>query len=185
MTNTKNTLIAQRYADALVQIAKFSQGGKLTFETISKNLNLIKEILEQSKDLKAVLVNPVVSVDDKKEILNKVFSGEIDVLVINFLKLLTDKNKFSIFDDVLEAYNKLIDSIDNIKRISVTSAVTMPDDAKNRLKQKLEEKLKANVVLDLNINKDIIAGLVIKIDDNIIDMSLKHKLEDLSKSITR
>lgn len=184
--NTKNTLIAQRYADALVQIAR---DGKLTFEKISKNLNLIKEILEQSKDLKEVLVNPVVSTDDKKEIIDKVFKndslGGIDVLIINFLKLLTDKNKFDIFDDVLEAYNKLIDSIDNIKRVSVTSAVTMPEDAKGRLKQKLEEKLKANVVLDLNINKDIIAGLVIKIDDNVIDMSLKHKLEDLSKSITR
>lgn len=180
--NTKNTLIAQRYADALVRIAR---DGKLTFEKISKDLNLIKEILGQSKDLQAVLINPVVSVDDKKEIINKVFSNEIDVLIINFLKLLTDKNKFGIFEDVLEAYNKAIDSVNNIKKVSVTSAVTMPEDSKNRLKQKLEEKLKANVVLDLNINKDIIAGLVIKIDDNVIDMSLKHKLEDLSKSITR
>lgn len=180
--NTKNTLIAQRYADALVRLAR---DGKLTFEKISKDLNLIKEILEQSKDLQAVLVNPVVSTDDKKEIINKVFSNEIDVLIINFLKLLTDKNKFGIFEDVLEAYNKSIDSINNIKKVSVTSAVTMPTDAQSRLKQKLEEKLKANVVLDLNINKDIIAGLVIKIDDNVIDMSLKHKLEDLSKSITR
>lgn len=180
--NTKNTLIAQRYADALVRLAR---DGKLTFEKISKDLNLVKEILEQSKDLQAVLVNPVVSVDDKKEIINKVFSNEIDVLIINFLKLLTDKNKFDIFEDVLEAYNKSIDSINNIKKVSVTSAVTMPEDSKNRLKQKLEEKLKANVILDLNINKDIIAGLVIKIDDNVIDMSLKHKLEDLSKSITR
>lgn len=180
--NTKNTLIAQRYADALVRIAR---DGKLTFEKISKNLNLIKEILEQSKDLQAVLVNPVVSADDKKEIINKVFKNEIDVLIINFLKLLTDKNKFDIFEDVLEAYKKAIDSVNNIKKVSVTSAVTMPEDAKSRLKQKLEEKLKANVVLDLNINKDIIAGLVIKIDDNIIDMSLKHKLEDLSKSISR
>lgn len=180
--NTKNTLIAQRYADALVRL---SRDGKLTFEKISKDLNLIKEILEQSKDLQAVLINPVVSVDDKKEIIEKVFSGQIDVLIVNFLKLLTDKNKFGIFEDVLEAYNKSIDSINNIKKVSVTSAVTMPEDSKNRLKQKLEEKLKANVVLDLNINKDIIAGLVIKIDDNVIDMSLKHKLEDLSKSITR
>lgn len=180
--NTKNTLIAQRYADALVRIAR---DGKLTFEKISKDLNLIKEILEKSKDLQAVLINPVVSVDNKKEIIEKVFSGQIDVLIINFLKLLTDKNKFGIFEDVLEAYNKAIDSVNNIKKVSVTSAVTMPEDSKNRLKQKLEEKLKANVVLDLNINKDIIAGLVIKIDDNVIDMSLKHKLEDLSKSITR
>jgi len=182
MTNTKNTLIAQRYADALVQIAK---DGKLTFEKISKDLNLISEILEQSKDLKEVLVNPVISIDDKKEILDKVFSNEVDVLIINFLKILTDKNKFDIFDDILEAYNKSIDNINNIKRVSVTSAVTMPEDAKSRLKQKLEEKLKANVIIDLNINKDIIAGLVIKIDDNVIDMSLRHKLEDLSKSITR
>lgn len=180
--NTKNTLIAQRYADALVRIAR---DGKLTFEKISKDLNLVKEILEQSKDLQAVLINPVVSVDNKKEIIEKIFSGQIDVLIINFLKLLTDKNKFDIFEDVLEAYNKAIDSVNNIKKVSVTSAVTMPEDSKNRLKQKLEEKLKANVVLDLNINKDIIAGLVIKIDDNVIDMSLKHKLEDLSKSIMR
>ncbi len=180
--NTKNTLVAQRYADALVKIAR---DGKLTFEKISKDLNLIKEILEQSKDLQAVLINPVVSVDDKKEIIEKVFKKEIDILIINFLKLLTDKNKFDVFEDVLEAYNKAIDSINNIKKVSVTSAVTMPKDAQSRLKQKLEEKLNANVVLDLNINKDIIAGLVIKIDDNVIDMSLKHKLEDLSKSITR
>lgn len=180
--NTKNTLIAQRYADALVRIAK---EGKLTFEKISKDLNLVKEILTSSKDLNEVLVNPVVSIEDKKEILDKVFSSEIDVLVINLLKLLIDKNKFNIFDEVLEAYNKSIDSVNNIKRILVTSAVTMPEDAKNRLKQKLEEKLKANVLLDLNINKDIIAGLVIKIDDNVIDMSLKHKLEDLSKNILK
>lgn len=182
MTNTKNTLIAQRYADALVQIAK---DGKLTFEKINEDLNLIKNILGQSKDLNEVLINPIVSIEDKKEIIDRVFSDEVDVLIINFLKLLTDKNKFSIFADVLEAYSKFVDNINNIKRISVTSAVTMPEDAKNRLKQKLEEKLKANVVLDLNINKDIIAGLVIKIDDNVLDMSLKHKLEDLSKSIIR
>jgi len=92
--NTKNTLIAQRYADALVQIAR---DGKLTFEKINKDLNLIKEILEQSKDLNEVLLNPVISIADKKEIIDKVFSGEIDVLVINFLKILTDKNKFFIF----------------------------------------------------------------------------------------
>jgi F-type H+-transporting ATPase subunit delta len=182
MTNTKNTLIAQRYAEALVEIAR---DGKLTFEKTSKDLNLINEILMQSKDLNAVLINPIISIEDKKEIIDKVFSGEIDLLTINFLKLLTDKNKFDIFNDVLEAYNKSMDSINNIKRVSVTSAVTMNEDAKSRLKQKLEEKLKANVVIDLNINKDIIAGLVIKIDDNVIDMSLKHKLEDLSKSITR
>lgn len=180
--NTKNILIADRYADALVELAR---DGKLTYEKISTDLNLVKEILYQSKDLYDVLVNPVVSVENKKEIIDKVFAGEIDVLIVNFLKVIIDKNRFSVFDEVLDAYNKSLDDINNISRINVTSAVEMSTDAKNKLKIKLEEKLRKNVILDLNVNSDIIAGLVIKIGDNVVDMSLKHKLEDLSKSIIR
>lgn len=182
MTNTKDILIAQRYAEALVELAK---DGKLTFAKISDDLNLVKEILSQSKDLDEVLSNPIVSVENKKEIIDKVFTTEIDVLVVNFLKILVDKNRFSVFNEVLDTYNKSLDDINNISRIQVTSAVEMSEDSKNKLKNKLEEKLKKNVVLDLAINSGIIAGLVIKMGDNVIDMSLKHKLEDLSKNIVR
>lgn len=182
MTNTKNILIAQRYADALTQSV---QEGKLTFEKISEYLNLIKATLDSSKDLAEVLVNPVISPDSKKEIIEKVFSGEVDVLIINFLKLLVDKGRFDAFNEIIEAYNQALDSINNISRVKVTSAVAMSDEAKKKLINKLEEKLRKKVILDLDINADIIAGLVINIGDNIIDMSLKNKLEDLSKSITR
>lgn len=182
MAVTKNTIIADRYADALVKIAR---DGKLTFEKISDDLNLVKSILNQSKDLQEFLTTPMVSIDDKKEIIDKVFSDEINSLIINFLKVLIDKNRFELFDDALESYNKSLDSINNISRIQVTSAVEMTEDAKKKLKIKLEEKLKKNVIFDLNIDTNIIAGLVIKIGDNIIDMSLKHKLEDLSKNITK
>lgn len=180
MTNTKNILIADRYADALVKIAK---DGKLTFEKISTDLNLIKDILTQSKDLAEVLINPLVSVENKKKIIDRVFSSEIDVLIINFLKVLVDKNRFDAFDEILDAYHKFLDDINNICRIKVTSAVEISGEAKKKLKTKLEEKLRKKVIIDSDINSDIIAGLVIKICDNVIDMSLKHKLEDLSKKI--
>lgn len=182
MKNTKNILIADKYAEALVKIAK---DGKLTFEKISADLNSINEILNQSKDLNEVLINPVVSIENKKEIIDRVFSNEIDALIINFLKILVDKNRFDAFDEILNSYNKAIDKVNNISRVDVTSAVEMNDEAKNKLKNKLEEKMKLNVILNLNVNPDIIAGLVIKIGDNVIDMSLKHKLEDLSKNIMR
>lgn len=182
MTNTKDILIAQRYAEALVELAK---EGKLTFGKISDDLNLVKEILSQSKDLDEALSNPIVSIENKKEIIDKVFSSEINALIVNFLKVLVDKNRFSVFAEVLNAYNKLLDDINNVSRIRVTSAVVMPKDSQVKLKNKLEEKLKKNVVLDLDVNPNIIAGLVIKMGDNVIDMSLKHKLEDLSKNITR
>lgn len=182
MAKNANILIADRYADALVELAK---DGKMTFEKISSNLDLIREILSQSKDLNEFLTNPLISTNDKKEIIEKVFGKEVDVLIVNFLKVLTDKERFSLFEEIFESYNKLLDNINNISRIKVVSAISMSDEAQKRLKTKLEEKLRMNVVLDMSIDTDIIAGLVIKIGDNIIDMSLKHKLEDLSKSITR
>ena len=182
MTNTKNTIVANRYSDALIEIAK---DGKLTYGKISADLLLIKSILEQSKDLNEFLVNPLVSIEDKKNVIEKVFSNEIDSLIVNFLKVLVDKNRFSAFDEVFECYNKSLDDINNIARIRVTSAVEMSEDAKKKLKEKLESKFKKSVVLDLDINPAIIAGLVIKMGDNVIDMSLKHKLEDLSKNIVR
>ncbi len=182
MTNTKQILIAQRYSDALVEIAK---DGKLTYSKISTDLELVKNTLVQSKDLDEFLVNPITSIEYKKEIIDRVFSGEIDGLIVNFLKVLIDKNRFSVFGEVLNAYNKALDRVNNISRIQVESAVEMTEDAKNKLKEKLETKLKKNVVLDLKINPEIIAGLVIKMGDNIVDVSLKHKLEDLSKNIMK
>lgn len=182
MASTKNTLIADRYSDALVEIAK---EGKLTFDKIDTDLKLINDTLIQSKDLNEVLINPLVSLDDKKEIIEKVFTGDIDTLIINFLKVIVDKGRFSTFADIVNSFKKALDSVNNISRIRVTSAVEMTEDAKNKLKNKLEARMKKNVILDIEINSEIIAGLIIEIGDNVVDMSLKHKLEDLSKNIIR
>ena len=175
MTNTKNTLIAERYVDALISLA---DKGELTYSKIADQLNLIKDILNQSADLSEVLVNPIISVENKKEILEKVFLNEIDTKILNFLKILIDKNRFFAFGDIFEVFNKSIDKLNNIKRVQVVSAVVMTEDLKSKLKSKLETKLQANVMIESQIDAGIIAGLVIKIEDNIIDMSLKHKLED-------
>ena len=178
----KNSLIANRYADALVEIVK---SGKLTYEKVSTDLNVIENTLSQSTDLDEFLKNPLISTEDKKEIIDKVFTGEIDGLVSNFLKVLIDKSRFSAFREILGSYNEVLDKINKLSRVKVVSAVGLSEDAKNRLKDKLENKLQKNVVLDWEIDSEIIAGLVIKMGDNIIDTSIKHKLEDLSKNITR
>jgi F-type H+-transporting ATPase subunit delta len=181
-TQNKHHLISKRYSDALVQLA---EGGRLSYEKISSDLNVVESTLSQSLDLNEFLNNPLISVDDKKEIIIKVFSNEIDDLIVNFLKVLVDKDRFSAFKEVTISFKEALDKVNNISRVKVTSAVNLPDDTKNRLKSKLEEKMQKAVVLDWEINPNIIAGLVIQMGDNIIDTSLKQKLEDLSKTITK
>lgn len=183
MTSTnKNSLIANRYAESLIELVK---GGKLSYEKVAQSLEIIENVLNNSADLDAFLTNPIVSIEDKKEVIDKIFASEVDILMSNFLKVLIDKERFSEFREIVVSYKNILDRINNISRVTVTSAIDLSEEAKNRLKTKLESKLQKTVTLDWEINPEIIAGLVIKMGDNVIDTSLKNKLEDLSKSITR
>jgi F-type H+-transporting ATPase subunit delta len=182
MTNEKNLLIADKYAESLIELGK---DGKLSYEIISKNLDDVKLILEKSPDLFAVLTNPLVSGEDKIDIVDCVFSNEIDVLVKNFLKILVEKNRFNIINEVIEVYFAHIDVINNVQKITVVSAVELNDGEKSKIQDKLATKLNKTVKTTWNIDDSIIAGLVIKIGDNVIDMSLNHKLEDMKKTITK
>ena len=168
------------YADSLIQAGK---DGAMKFDDILKDLNTINEITSQSKDLVQVMENPAIDDKTKYEIIDSVFSGQINNKIINFLKVLIDKKRFNELDNIIKAYSDELDKINNIKRVEVVSAVELTDEQIKKLTEKLQNKLQKNIIISREINKDIIGGLVIKIDDDVIDNSLKNKLESLSKNI--
>ena len=80
---------------------------------------------------------------------------------------------------------ELLEKIKNITHVGVTSAIDLSDTRKNDIRSKLSEKLKKEVVVDWDVDSDIIAGLVLNIDETIVDNSIKHKLESLSSNIIK
>ncbi len=168
------------YADSLIQAGK---DGLMKFDEILNDLNIIKDITSQSKDLVAVMENPGIDDKTKNEILDSVFSGQINDKIINFLKVLINKKRFNELNNIIQAYSDELDKINNIKRVEVISAVELSNEQMQKLTEKLQNKLKKNVIITRSLDRDIIGGLVIKIDDDVIDNSLKNKLENLSKNI--
>lgn len=182
MNNDKNILIAQRYAESLIE---FGRDGKLSYMSISTDLANVLTIISHSKDLFEALTNPLVTVADKKAIVDKVFEQDVDVLVKNFLKLLVEKNRFNLICDIVKVYNSLLDDINEVARVEVVSAVELNDMEKNSIQDKLAEKLNKHISIKYKIDESIIAGLIFKMGDDIIDMSVAHKLEDYKKAIIK
>ena len=182
LAQNKFLVVSKRYARALVEL---QNAGVITSDEILKDLKTISNTLKSSPDLNEVLSNPVVGIDDKKDIVDEIFKDSISLTVKNFVKVLIDKNRFSAFKYIVYAYEHELDLIKGLERVEVISAVEMKEDAKNRLKQKLEEKLKKSVMINFEQDAEIIAGLVIRIGDSVIDNSLRHKLEDLSKEMIK
>ena len=72
-----------------------------------------------------------------------------------------------------------INDVNNIKLVDVTSAVELSEDQKQRVVEKLQAKLNKKIIANWLQDEDIIGGLIIKIDDNVINSSLKNRLEKL------
>ena len=106
-------------------------------------------------------------------------------IVYNFLFALNLKKRVSIIPDIAVEFAKELERVKNIAHVNVTSAIELIDERKEQIKSKIAEKLNKDVVVEWGVDEDIIAGLIFNIDELIIDNSIRHKLEDLSKEIIK
>ena len=171
-----NSTSPKNYAKALAEIAK---DNVMSYEDIKHNLDTVILILQSSSELQMTLENTANSNSAKIDIINEVFKNQINDKIINFLKILVNKSKFNELPLIIDEFNKILDNVNNIKRVEVVSAVQLTEDQKNKITEKLKNKLNKNIIAEWIEQPEIIGGLIIKIEDDVIDSSLKKKLENL------
>lgn len=174
------SLSAKNYSKALVEMVS---DNVISFEDLSKDLATVSEILETSQDLRLTLENPTVSEEVKSQIIEEVFKNEVHPQVVSFLKVLIDKNRVSEFSQIKADYEIKLDDVNKIQSVEITSAVELSEEYRERILQKLGEKLQKNIRPNWKVDENIIAGLIYRISDNVIDTSIKSKLDKLNKNL--
>ena len=174
------SLAAKNYAEALVEIGK---DGLVAYDVILSNLRDISDTLQASDDLRKLLNNPTIDDESKIDIIRNIFSGNIDSHILTFLEILITKKRMGEFDEICSDYVTKLDEINNIQAVTVVSAIDLKDEYKSRIVQKRGAKLGKNIKADWNVDREILAGLKIEIGDNVIDMSLKNRIDKLSKDL--
>ena len=176
-------LVAKRWALALMELAQEDEN--ISKKDILDDLREIAETINSSEELSNVINNPSISTDEKQIVLCKLFQNSIMPIVYNFIFALNLRKRVSIIAEIANEFEKELEKIKNIAHVNVTSAIELNEERKNQIKDKIAEKLQKDVVVDWGVDNDIIAGLIFKIDETIIDNSIKNKLEDLSKTIIK
>jgi len=174
VVNSKQLKIAQRYAQALCDLTDR--------EIVLNELKQINTTLVENAELMSFLLNPIITTLDKKDVINKVFL-EFSANTKNFLYLLVEKNRFSYFATIFDTFVALVDEKNNVKSVEIVSAVELYEEEKNRLVDKLQRKLSCVVRATYVIDETILAGLVIKIGDRVIDNSLKTRFAGLKRQL--
>ena len=182
-SNHNSELVARRWAKALMDLAQ--EDGGISKEEILSNLNDIAQTIEGSKELSDLVNNPSVSVEEKQIVICKLFQNRVMPVVYNFLFSLNLKKRLNIIGEIAQEFRKELEEMKNIVRVDVTSAIELNDERKNDIRNRIADKLQKDVIVNWGVDSDIIGGLVLNINETIVDNSIRHRLENLSKNIVK
>ncbi len=172
-------LIGKRYALAL-----FEAGQELNkLDSFKKELNYITDILEKESELMAVLEHPKVSKQQKKNLIVNIFGEIVSQEMINFLYIIVDKGREQNILDINKEYEYLYNDEKNIIEAVAITAVPMDRSSQDKLSVVLSNKLGKTVKIKNKIDNTILGGVLLKIENKIIDGTIKGRLESMEKTI--
>lgn len=168
---------AKRYAQAAFEIAQ----EKNKLEEWRLDLRKIAELTQDSEFI-SLLENPKLPFELKAKLTQERLD-KINPLALNLAYLLIVKSRLKSAGQIADAYERLLDDYYGIRHAEVTTAIPFDDINKEKLSQRLEAIIGKKVSISLQVDPNILGGIVTRIDDSLVDASIRNKLEVLKKSL--
>ena len=167
----------RRYAVALYKIAS----AKNKTEEYIVDLKQIYELINSNKELNQVINNPKISTSKKKEVFISIFKDKIDSELFSFLLILIEKKRIDELTGIILQIEKV--DLENHNQIiaEVKTVISLNDSEIASLIEKLKAKYNKSIILKEIIDKSIIGGVYVRVGDDVIDGTIKNKLEEMKK----
>lgn len=171
----------RRYAKALYEVAE--EKGKV--EEYLRDLREICDLIDNNEELKKLVDYPQVSTKKKKKIMIKLLKGQIDEELLSFILILIEKGRIHYIREKLNQMELIHLEKQNVVTALVKSVIPLSEEQSSKLKTNLEKKFNKNVILEYEIDKSILGGLYVRVGNEVIDGSIRSKLEEMKSLILK
>lgn len=168
----KETRVAHRYAHALFNVAVKRD----LVDIVASELSQLGTFIDKDRRLTLFLEAPQVPTENKTNLIDKLFANRISPPLLSFLHLLINKGRIEYLAEIADEFDKLVEQHRGIVKARVITAVPLDDNYRGRLKTKLEKISGKQIEIIHKIDNGIIGGIIIQLNDRIIDYSVRHKL---------
>ncbi|XAY79880.1 F0F1 ATP synthase subunit delta [Sagittula stellata E-37] len=172
--------IAERYATAVFEIVKENNN----LPALEKNLNDLTAALDDSADLRELLVNPVYTREEQGNAISAV-ADAMDMIpaVKNVLGLMAQKRRLFVVPAMVKRLREMIAEHNGEVTAEVTSAMALTDEQSASLAATLKEKVGKDVKISTTVDESLIGGLIVKVGSKMIDTSIRSKLNSLQNAM--
>lgn len=172
--------LAGRYATALFELARDEK----QLEAVGASLASLKQALADSEEFRTLTTSPLVSRDEAAKAATAVAGAmKLDPLTGKFLGVLAQNRRLDQLGAAIRAFDLLAAAHRGETTAKVTSAHPLSDDQVAALKSNLKTRLGRNVAVDLNVDPAILGGIVVKVGSQMIDGSIRTKLNTLAQAM--
>jgi F-type H+-transporting ATPase subunit delta len=169
-----------RYATALFDLAEEGRA----IETVEASLAKVRAALDQSDDFKALTTSPVVAREAAgKAVLATADELGVDPVTRNFLGVLAHNRRLGELPAIIRAFRLLAARHRGEVTAEVTSAHPLDGEQVDALKQSLRSRVGREVSVDLSVDPDLLGGLVVRIGSQMIDSSIRTRLNALASAM--
>ncbi|AYD39201.1 F0F1 ATP synthase subunit delta [Clostridium fermenticellae] len=167
----------RRYALALYKVAE--EKGQVN--EYLQELEDVVAAIHANEDFSKLMKHPQVSTSNKKKLFEAAFKGKVSNDVLSFLLLLIEKGRISELDGKLLEFKKINLERNNTVVAKVKTVVPLLEDERNLLKDKLQRKYSKKIILREEIDEGIIGGVYVQVDNEVIDGTVKSKIQEMKK----
>lgn len=173
MPQSSRHIVHEIYSDVLFQLAE--EAGQV--EQVLGDLAAVAGVLRDEADFVKLLMSDKLQDTEKTAAIRRVFSGRVSSLTLDFLCVLVRRNRIGFLVGITDRYEVLADSLKNCRLVEVTLASPVSEEKLEQMRQQIKEAIAAEVKLKVNIDPDILGGIIIKQGDIMIDNSVRTVLD--------
>ena len=133
-------------------------------------------------DLREVLANPALPLQQRVEVADRVFKGTGDK-ARNLIQLLLRRGRIEQLPRVAAEFRRLDDQRNQIVHATATSAAPLADAEVRAVTARLEQMTGGQVELETAVDPDLLGGIVVRIGDRLIDGRVRGRLERLRQQL--
>lgn len=170
---------AVTYAQSLLDLA--TETGNA--EVVGEELRDLRQATLADPQYGVFLSNPSISERERREVLERVFRGKVSPLMMNFMGVMNAHGRLGLLTQIAEAYDDLLRRQLGKVEVDVFSAHKLDDEQLEQVRRRVSDALKKDAIVHQYVDESIIGGLVLRVEDRLIDASARYQLAAMKEQL--
>ena len=153
------------------------------FIEVNNGLGEFNSSLKNDLSINTFFKSKTIDSKEKMSLFEKAVSNSMSVILVEVLKVVIENNDINLLKDIAKNFTILSKQKLNIAFVEVVSSNEMNNDQKDDITNSLSELIKKKIDINFNVDKNLVGGLKIKVDDTLYDSSLQTKLENAKSKL--